>query len=169
MGTVYSPRVLDHIEWDAALHNDPTGAAQVAWLRDFAALGLSRRFREVINERVAEFTYESGEVGWRWLPADAAAPIVAGLFSEDTWDDGWPLDDSDMFLPNCATDSDQVHAPDSPFDRYWCQPLDLAVTNLERRFDEMDRGDFDADRDLMTMIRDQVRFCQRHQLILIIS
>jgi len=170
MGTSYSPRILDHVEWDAALHDDPTGAAAVAWLRGFAALGLSRRFREAIGDRVAEFTRaQDGEVTWRWLTDDEAAPILAGMFSEDTWDDGWPLDDGDMFLPNCATDSDEVEAPDSPFDGYLCQPLDLAVAHLEKRFGEMEQGNYDADPELMTMMLEQVRFCQRHQLILIIS
>jgi hypothetical protein len=169
VGTIYSPVILDHIEWDPALHLGPSDAA-VAWLQGFAALGLSRRFREAIGDRVAEFTCdERGNVAWRWLPDEEAAPIVAGLFGEDTWEDGWPLDDGDMFLPNCATDSDKVRAPGSPFDGWFCQPLDLAVTHLEERFAEMERGEFDADPDRMTMIRDQLRFCLRHHLIVLIS
>ena len=30
------------------------------------------------------------QVDWRWIPDQEAAPILAGMLREGTWEDGWP-------------------------------------------------------------------------------
>jgi hypothetical protein len=162
--------VLDHTPLDEYDEGDDQSA--IDFLLRFATVGLSRRFREYVGERVAEFTYTDGEVAWRWLSDLEAAPILAGRFGEGTWRDRWPSAlDYDLFFPNCtAAGSGNLAADDLPFDGWWYQSLDTAIGDMERvlRNWEQEWGDADH-RPAVEELLAEVRFCRDHQLILCIS
>ncbi len=165
---MYGSGILGHVPVDEFDQDDATGEAAAAWLVGFAALGLSRRFREVIGDRVAEFTFDDGDVRWRWLADEEAAPILSGSFCESTPSDEWPpcLDYADLCFPNClASEEGSVEAEDSPFDGSWYQPLDLVVTNMEELLAEFQRGDYDGDGEVVATMLGHLRFCREHHLI----
>lgn len=162
--------MLNHTPLDEYDENDEQSA--IDFLLRFAAVGMSRRFREYVGDRVAEFTYSDGEVAWRWLSDEEAAPILAGRFGEGTWRDRWPSAlYCDLFFPNCtATDAGSLEADGLPFDGWFYQSLDWTIGDMERVLrnweQEWDEGDHrPAYEDLL----DEVRFCREHHLILCIS
>ena len=139
------------------------------WLVGFAGLGYSRRFREVIGDRVAEFTFADGDVGWRWLAEDEAAPILSGSFWGQTPSgEEWPgcLDYAELCFPNCLTGAEgSVEAADSPFDGSWYQSLDVVVANMEELLREFEQGNYDGDGEFIVKMLGHLRFCREHHLI----
>jgi hypothetical protein len=75
MGAPYAPGLL----WAAEL-DEADEAEQLAFLEAFAEQGLSKRFREVIGERVLELELDdAGAVRSRWLEREAARPILEAV------------------------------------------------------------------------------------------
>jgi len=148
--------------------NEADATAAEAWLRAFAALGISRRFREVIGDRVAELTYDDGKVGLRWLGADEAAPILA----QDTYfgsasNSAFPSClDSDLYVPNCRSeDADTAEVQDAPFEEFGYEPIETAIAALTDRLAGAEGG---GDTDLMSHVLERLRFCATHQMILVL-
>ncbi len=171
MGTSYGPSLVDLIADADLAGDDPTGEAVIAWLLEIAAIGLSRRFRNVVGDRVAEFTSEDGDVAWRWLPDDEAAPILAAGPSFDDTTDDWPSAmDHDLFVPNCtAAGPGTVAADGSPVDRWFFTPVETAVAGLRDTLAEIDRGDYDGDRDTVTELLEHLEFCRTHHLFVAVA
>ncbi|MEU0555317.1 hypothetical protein [Dactylosporangium sp. NPDC006015] len=166
--TSYGPGLLDLIPDADVLEGDPTGGDGVAWLLELAAIGLSRRFRVAVHERVAEFTYDDGRVGWRWLPGDEAAPILAAGTCFGDADRDWPAAmDHDLFVPNCtAPEAGNVEAPGSPVDGWYYTPIEPVVSRMREVLAEIDRGDYDYAADDAAELLDQLEFCRTHDLMI---
>ncbi|GAA0946124.1 hypothetical protein [Virgisporangium aurantiacum] len=156
-----------HMIADAELAEGPAEPA-VAWLAEFAALGLTRRFRETVGDRVVEFTYYSGEVAVRWLDDAEAAPILAhgGGFGDALRD--WPsaLDD-ELHVPNCtAGGAGNVEAGDSWADGMYFVPIEATLAALRKRLADDEEL---ADREFLeTEVLAGLEFCREHDLIFVV-
>jgi hypothetical protein len=171
MGTSYGPGIVHLVAEADLVEGDDTGEAVIAWLLEIAAIGLSRRFRDFVGERVAEFTYDDGQVAWRWLTDDEAAPILAvGPSFGDTRDE-WPAAlDHDLFVPNCtATEPGNVQAGGSPVDRWFYTPVEPALDGLRGTLAEIDNGNYDGDREAVTELLDELEFCRTHHLFMVVA
>jgi hypothetical protein len=152
---------------DADLAEGPAEPA-VGWLAEIAALGLSRRFRETVGDRVAEFTYDDGEVTVRWLTDAEAAPILA---AGGDWGDAlrdWPSAlDYDLHVPNCTTGrAGTVEADGSRLDGTQFAPIELAVDGLRRA---LASGEDLEDREFLeTEVLARLEFCRSHDLIFVV-
>jgi hypothetical protein len=167
MGTSYGPGIT-FLAADAELVEEDEGA--IAWLLEFAAIGLSRRFRDIVGERVAEFTYDGGEVTWRWLDAAEAAPILeAGPCFGDTHED-WPgAMDHDLFVPNStAGEPGNVEADGSFVDGWFYTPIEPVVEGLGEALEQIERGDSEADPETVTRLRGWIEFCRTHHLFFVV-
>jgi hypothetical protein len=171
MGTSYGAGIVHMVAEADMVEGDPTGEAVVAWLLEFAAIGLSRRFRDFVGDRVAEFTNDDGQVAWRWLPDDEAAPILAaGPSFGDTTDEWPPAMEHDLFVPNCtAEEPGSVRAAGSPVDRWYYTPVEPALAGLRDTLEEIDRGDYDGDRETVTELLEQLEFCRTHHLFMVVA
>lgn len=171
MGTSYGPSLVDLIAEADLGRGDPTGEAVIAWLLEIAAIGLSRRFRNVVGDRVAEFTNEDGHVAWRWLPDEAAAPILDAGTSFGSTKGEWPAAmEHDLFVPNCtAGEPGAVAAGGSPVDRWFYTPIEPAISDLREVLDEIDRGDYDGDRETVTELLEHLEFCRTHHLFIAVA
>lgn len=171
MGTAYGPGIV-HLVAEADLgEGDPTGATVVAWLLEIAALGLSRRFRDIVGDRVAEFTHDGGQVAWRWLSDEEAAPILdAGPSFGDTPEE-WPgAMDHDLFVPNCtAAGPGSVAADGSPVGGWYYTPVEPVAERLRELLGEIDRGDDDGDRETVAELLGHLEFCRRHDLFMVVA
>jgi hypothetical protein len=171
MGTSYGPGIVHLVAEADMVEGDPTGEAVIAWLLEIAATGLSRRFRDFVGDRVAEFTNEAGQVAWRWLPDEEAAPILAvGPSFGDTRDE-WPgAMEHDLFVPNCTAERPgNVAADGSPIDRWFYTPIEPAIDDMREVLDEIDRGDYDGDRETVTELLGQLEFCRTHHLFIVVA
>ncbi|MET7424638.1 hypothetical protein [Dactylosporangium sp. NPDC005555] len=171
MGTFYGPGIIHLIAEADVLEGDPTGEAAVAWLLEFAGIGLSRRFRDIVGERVAEFTDDGGQVTWRWLGDDEAAPILAvGPSFGDTHEE-WPgAMEHDLFVPNCtATGPGNVEAAGSPVDRWFYTPIEPVEEELRETLEQIASGDYDADPGTVTELLGRLEFCRTHHLLLVVA
>ncbi|GAA3199407.1 hypothetical protein ACFO1B_02765 [Dactylosporangium siamense] len=152
---------------DADLAEGPSGPA-VAWLAEIAAVGLSRRFRETVGDRVVEFTYDGGEVGVRWLSDAEAAPILA---AGGDWGDAlrdWPsVLDSDLHLPNCtAGEAGNVEADGLQVDGSYFTPIELTIAGLREAL--ADREDLEDREFLETEVLARLEFCRTHDLVFVV-
>ncbi|WP_327008858.1 hypothetical protein OHA72_17340 [Dactylosporangium sp. NBC_01737] len=171
MGTSYGAGIVHMVAEADMVEGDPTGEAVIAWLLEIAAIGLSRRFRDFVGDRVAEFTNDDGHVAWRWLPDDEAAPILeAGPSFGDTRDE-WPAAmDHDLFIPNCTTDrAGNVEADGSPLDRWFYTPVEPVITGMHHVLDEIDSGDYDGDRETVVELLGHLDFCRTHHLFMVVA
>jgi hypothetical protein len=171
VGTSFGPGIVHMVAEADLAEDDPTGEAVIAWLLEFAALGLSRRFRDFVGDRVAEFTNDDGQVAWRWLPDEEAAPILAAGPSFGDTPDEWPAAmDQDLFVPNCTADEPGTVASDgSPVDRWFFTPIEPAAADLRRTLDEIDSGNYDGDRETVTELLDHLEFCRTHHLFVVVA
>jgi hypothetical protein len=152
---------------DADLAEGPAEPA-VAWLSEIAALGLSRRFRETVGDRVVEFTYDSGEVAVRWLTDVEAAPI---LEAGGDWGDAlrdWPSElDYELHFPNCtAGEVSNVVADGHWLDRMFFAPIELAMDGLREALasdEELEDREF-----LETEVLARLEFCRAHDLVFVV-
>ncbi|MDG6102192.1 hypothetical protein Daura_44315 [Dactylosporangium aurantiacum] len=177
MGTSYGPGIVHLVaEADLGTEADPGGddaggGPVVAWLLEIAALGLSRRFRDLVGDRVAEFTHDGGRVAWRWLSDEEAAPILdAGPSFGDTHEE-WPAAmDHDLFVPNCtAAGPGSVAADGSPVDGWYYTPVEPVVERLRELLAEIDRGGYDGDPETVTELLERLEFCRRHDLFMVVA
>lgn len=171
MGTSYGPSLVDLIAEADLVEGDPTGEAVIAWLLEIAAIGLSRRFRNVVGDRVAEFTSEDGQVAWRWLPDEEAAPILDAGASFGSTKGAWPSAmDHDLFVPNCTADGPgNVTADGTPVDRWFYTPIEPAIAGMREVLEEIDRGDYDADREEVAELLEHLEFCRTHHLFIAVA
>jgi hypothetical protein len=154
---------------DADLAEGPEGPA-VTWLTDIAALGLSRRFRETVGGRVAEFAWDGGEMSVRWLGDEEAAPILeAGGDWGDTRRD-WPSAlDATLHLPNCTVDGEQtVEADGHDLDGAYIVPIEQTIADLRERLAMKDEEELEDREFLETEVLERLKFCRAHDLIFIV-
>jgi hypothetical protein len=156
-----------HMMADADLAEGPAEPA-VAWLSQIAALGLSRRFRETVGDRVVEFTHENGELAVRWLTDAQAAPILAG---GGGWGDAlrdWPTAlDYELHVPNCAAgEVGNIEADGLWLDGMYFAPLELTIAALRERLasdEELEDREF-----LETYVLARLEFCRAHDLVFVV-
>lgn len=73
MGACYGTGVRGHLAYDLF----PSEEDELKFMLEFAGLGLSTGFRDVIGGRVAEFLHSKSDgVQMRWLEPEEAAPIL---------------------------------------------------------------------------------------------
>jgi hypothetical protein len=147
--------------------------SEVAFMRGFAELGLSAHFRDVIGDRVADFTFKNNRVKMRWLDGDAAAPVLAA-YHEMGGSAPYSLleafcSDDLIFIPNFYCNRgvtldrvDEGH----PFYRYPIAPLEQAIRIAESGLAEFNQkvgGEMEAM--LLTGLLRDFRCCDEHHLM----
>ena len=152
---------------DTDLAEGPAEQA-VAWLSEIAALGLSRRFRETVGDRVVELTYDNGEVAVRWLTDAEAAPI---LEAGGDWGDAlrdWPPElDYELHFPNCTAGKvGNVEADGLWLDGMYFAPLELAMEGL--RDSLASDGELEDREFLETEVLARLEFCRAHDLVFVV-
>jgi len=150
--------------------DDVTSAEAQQVLRDFAALGLSSRFFEVIEGSVVEVTVNGGEVAVRPLGEAEAAPYVAAM--KETGGSApssiFPsCVESDVYLPNYLLDEDEemLRLADSPFDGLTVSALESTIVRLQEWVAYIEAGELDDDLEFTLDLIEQMRVCQKHNLI----
>lgn len=145
--------------------------AKVQFCEQFAGFGLSHRFREVIDGRVAEFAFKKGDVETRWLEDGEAKPIlsrkIGGSAPYSLIGDAF-FPDTQILLPGFRGRGEVLlKAPEGhPFKGYRVGALRSAIAWSESRLVEM-RAE-SADAFLITFLEDLLgdfRTCREHRLI----
>jgi hypothetical protein len=155
---------------EAELAEGPVEPA-LAWLSEIAALSMSRRFRQAVGGRVAEFTYDNGAVAVRWLTDAEADTTLAGAIQGDALRD-WPgALDYALHMPNCtAGDVSTIEAGDHWLDGDDFVPIERTIDDLTRRLRELRDPDTDSILDpwdvefLETYVLPGLEFCKENHL-----
>ena len=76
----------------------------------------------------------------------------------------------DLFIPNCTADqAGNVEADGSPVDRWFYTPIEPVISDMREVLEEIDRGDYDGDRETVTELLDHLEFCRTHQLFIVVA
>jgi hypothetical protein len=155
--------------------DDPGGDRpnDMAAINAFAATGLSRRFREIVDGRVAEFAFSYGSVTQRWLSNEDAAAVVA---VEKKVGGSAPYSsfpgclENQLYLPNCREEEfGVVELPDSALDEWGFQSIETAVAAAEEWVTYIENGKVESDLDFTKSLLAQLELCQQHDLIFVID
>ena len=143
----------------------PSKEAKLAYLKRVAALGIANRFNEVIEDEVAELSFQNGKGEGRWLLPNQAREIIAAVKSINA---SMPFSaipsqlSADFYFPTMrAKNGVTTTLPD--FDMS-CFVLGArtAGDELQRDLMRIDQADRDFARDLMNALQ----LCERHRLVL---
>jgi hypothetical protein len=163
MGAPYAPGLLWVAELDEADETE-----QLAFLEAFAQRGLTKRFREVIGERVLELDVDdAGAVRSRWLDAEAARPIVEAVK---------PLGGSAPYgaFPEClqiqlyvpgADGEGEIDLADTAIHEWGYAPLEASLEALRG---EIADGSLE-DAELSRWLLGEIETCAAHGLVFAIA
>ena len=163
MGACYGVGILGMIPGDVLKNEDD----RLNFLHDFAALGFSHKFREIIGERVAEFNYKKDHVAMRWLAPEEAAPIlmaaksIGGSAPYSLFP--WSLEEQIMTPGYRGSRSSIVKLPAWDVDDYSIQAIRNAIENTEEIV-YMAPEDQEIDIEFCKGLLAQMRICREHRL-----
>lgn len=170
MGACYGVGVRGSLPHDAF----PTQADELAFMMEFAGLGLSHRFRDVIGDRVIEFSFSKKEVTTRELEASEAAPILethkrlGGSAPYSLLEAFWS--DDMLFIPGFrgrrGFTLDQID-PEHLLHGFSVAPLRNALAIAKECIEhyEGEEGDQSSELMLLRGLLKDFEFCAEHKLI----
>jgi hypothetical protein len=169
MGACYGDGLLGFIHDD--LQDEE---AQVAYLKEFAALGLSHKFREIVGARVLELAYKKGgTVETRWLSDEEAAPVIAaerkigGSAPYSMFPDSM---NNQLYIPGCRTGSDgRVQWPGKTIDGWGFRPMRNAIPSLKEWIGWVENGELKGDVDFLRELLGNLELASEQRLIFTIG
>jgi|GEM_PF-6209561 hypothetical protein len=148
--------------------------SQVVYLEQFAALGLSHKFREIVGTRVLEVAYKKGGiVEKRWLSDKEAAPVLAAqreiggsapysMFPECL--------NNQLYIPGCRSGSDGiVQWPGSSMDGWGFRPMRNAIAGLTEWIASVENGELKGDVDFLRKLLRDLELASNQRLIFAIG
>jgi hypothetical protein len=147
---------------------------QIAYLKDFAALGLSHKFREIVGARVLELSYKKGgTVETRWLSDDEAGPVFA---AEKKIGGSAPYSmfpeclNEQLYIPGCRTGSSgRVTWPDHSIDGWGFRPMRNAIAGMKEWIEMAEQGHVRGDADFLRELLANLELASEHRLIFTIG
>lgn len=169
MGACYGDGLLGFIPG-----TDRTEDEEIAFITEFAGLGLSHKFREVIGSRVLELAYKKGgKVETRWLSDEEAAPVLA---AEKKIGGSAPYSmfpeclNEQLYLPGCRTGGGgRVVWPEKPVDGWGFQPMRNAIAGMTEWIDLVKKGEVRGDEQFMRELLENLQLASEHRLIFTIG
>lgn len=168
MGASYSDGLIDYV-----LDGSESLDEKVAFLTEFAELGLCPRFREVIGERVLELTNQHGRAEAHWLDEEAATVILKDqkrISSGSAPNSMFPIClEAQIFLPGPRIKSGSIEADDSPVDGWEYDSMNKAIKGLQSWIRTVKAGDAEDDIGFLEGILDMLQLCKQHDLLFTIG
>jgi hypothetical protein len=168
MGACYGDGILGFIP--GGIDGDE---AKAAFVREFAALGLSHRFHEIVGDRVVELAFKRGDVSVRWLSDKDAAPIFAAQkrIGGSAPYSMFPICmQQQLYIPGCRSGGGgQVQMPGSPLDGWSFNPMRTTITDLEGWLPLVERKEVRGDVDFLRELLEQLKLCSEHRLLFTIG
>lgn len=144
---------------------------QIEFVKQFASSGLSHCFREVIGDRVGEFSYKKGTVKFRWLTSDEAEPILAdcplGGSAPYSLLSAVVYSEAEIFVPGFRGSYQvSLDLPGHPFDGKLIGPLRNEIASSEEDLREMRCEGVDRyDIEFLENLLESYKLCRMHRLI----
>lgn len=147
---------------------------QIAYVKEFASLGLSHKFREIIGSRVLELAYKKGgNVETRWLSDEEAAPVLAvekriggsapySMFPECL--------NEQLYIPGCRTgNSGKVKWPGRSIDGWGFQPMRNAIAGMKEWIAMAERNEVRGDAYFLGELLQNLELASEQRLIFTIG
>lgn len=149
-------------------------AQQISFVEEFAALGLSHKFREIIGGRVLELSYKKGgKVEKRWLSDDEAGPVLA---AEKKIGGSAPYSmfpeclNEQLYIPGCRTGgSGKVTWPGHTIDGWGFQPMRNAIAGMKEWIVLAEQGHVRGDADFLRELLQNLKLASEQRLIFTIG
>ena len=145
--------------------------AQIACITQFAESGMSHKFREIIDHRVAEFAYKNGKVWVRWLNDEEAQPVleakrrVGGSAPYSLFD----ASEYPIYCPGFRGSGARLFScPDHPLDNLWVSGLRIGIEILTEAIAELETEDgweAQSKREFYAELVKQLQICRENLLI----
>ncbi len=171
MGACYGAGLLGLLPPDAVEGEN----AKLACITEFAESGMSHKFREIIDNRVAEFAYKNGKVSVRWLNDEEAQPVfeakrrVGGSAP-------YRLFDAIEFPILCpgfrGGDVRSFSRPGHPLDKYYVSGIRIYIESLTEEIAELENEDgseAEYKREFYAELVKQLQICRENLLIFTIN
>lgn len=169
MGACYGDGLLGFIHDD--LQDDDS---RLEYIKGFAALGLSHKFREIVGTRVIELAYKKGGiVETRWLSDEEAAPVFAvekqigGSAPYSMFPDCL---NEQIYIPGCRTGGHgKVTWPGHSIDGWGFQPMRNAIAGMKEWIELAGRGEVSGDVDFLRELHRNLELASEQRLIFTIG